>query len=61
MASDEEMGKILRPFKIAKAQGCKFYLGSDAHSPEGFDTTKDLFDRAITLLDLSESDKFYIE
>ena len=59
--SDEELPLISRPFKIAKAQGCKFYLGSDAHSPGGFDTTERLFNRAIDVLGLTEDDKFHIK
>ena len=60
MANDDELKIIGRIFAIAKSQGCKFYLGSDAHSPSGFNTTKELFDRAINLLDLTENDKFHI-
>ncbi|MBE6590766.1 MAG: hypothetical protein E7646_01840 [Ruminococcaceae bacterium] len=58
--SDSEQDDILRFFRIAKHQGCKFYLGSDSHSPEGFKNAKEIFDRAIKLLDLQESDKFTI-
>ena len=58
--TEEELEIISRPFKIAKAQGCKFYLGSDAHSPDGFDTTERLFNRAIDTLGLTENDKFHI-
>ena len=59
-ATDSELELICRPFKIAKSQGCKFYLGSDAHGPGGFKTAKELFDRAIDLLNLRENDKFHI-
>ena len=52
---------ILRIFKIAKSQGCKFYLGSDAHHPKDLANAKDIFERAITLLGLEEKDKFYIK
>ena len=58
--SDSEQDKILRMFKIAKHQGCKFYLGSDSHTPEGFKNAASVFERAIKLLDLQESDKFFI-
>jgi histidinol phosphatase-like PHP family hydrolase len=57
---DSEADTVLRPFRIAKAQGCKFYLGSDAHHPRNFETFHAVFDRAVTLLDLNESDKFII-
>lgn len=57
---DEEREIFLRPFKIAKACSCKFYLGSDAHARKEFDGTKDVFARAIDLIGLSENDKFVI-
>ena len=59
--TDSEADIVLRPFKIAKNCGCKFYLGSDAHKPSAFVGFKDVFERAVTLLDLKESDKFYIK
>lgn len=49
---------VLRMFRIAKAQGCKFYLGTDAHHPDAFVKSKDLFERAIDKLGLTEDDKF---
>lgn len=58
--SDAEADTVLRPFRIAKSCGCKFYLGSDAHSPNSFKRAKEIFERAVTVLDLSENDKFYI-
>ena len=32
-----ELAEILRPYRIAMACGCRFYLGSDAHHPAGLD------------------------
>ncbi len=58
--SDSEADSILRFFRIAKSCGCKFYLGSDAHSPNELYDSTEIFERAITLLDLKESDKFHI-
>jgi histidinol phosphatase-like PHP family hydrolase len=58
--SDKEADTVLRPFRIAKSCGCKFYLGSDAHHPAEFTNTKKIFERAVSLLDLSEDDKFHI-
>lgn len=55
-----EEESVLRMFRIAKSCGCRFYCGSDAHHPGGFDKTKAVFDRAIDLLELSEEDKFRI-
>lgn len=57
---DNEADIILRPYRIAKHCGCKFYCGSDAHHPDKFDRAKDVFERAIRLLGLQETDKFHI-
>lgn len=54
----QEEDTILRMFRIAKACGCKFYLGSDAHDRKSFENVEELFERAVRLLDLQESDKF---
>lgn len=56
---NSETEVLLRPYKIAKACGCKFYLGSDAHFPNQLDEAIPLFKRAIDLLDLTEDDKFH--
>jgi hypothetical protein len=58
--SDGEADSILRFFRIAKSCGCKFYLGSDAHSQKKLYDSTEIFERAVTLLDLNESDKFHI-
>ena len=57
---DEEADTVLRPFLIAKSEGCKFYLGSDAHHPEGFEKTISVFNKAVDALSLKESDKFIL-
>ncbi len=51
---------ILRPYFIAKEKGCRFYLGSDAHHPNGLDGAMKRFHAMVDLLDLSEKDKFHI-
>lgn len=62
MSFDEsEADTILRPFRIAKYQGCKFYLGTDAHHPDYFQGAVEVFDRAVAMLGLTENDKFHIE
>ena len=59
--ADEKLAQtIIRPYLIAKEQGCKFYLGSDAHHPRELDGARERFERIIDVLDLSESDKFHI-
>lgn len=57
---DEEADVVLRPYRVAKAAGCKFYCGSDAHHPDTFETVKEIYERAIDLLELKEDNKFYI-
>lgn len=59
--ADRERDIVLRPFRIAKGCGCKFYCGSDAHQPHELDECKAIFERAINDLELQESDKFHIE
>ena len=56
----ERMDTVLRPYRIAKAEGCKFYFGSDAHQPEELDREKQTAERIIDLLGLEESDKFRV-
>ncbi|MBR2042850.1 MAG: hypothetical protein IJ946_00765 [Clostridia bacterium] len=50
--------EILRPYRIAKECGCKFYLGSDAHSLGEFDDVGERFVTVINALSLTEADKF---
>lgn len=49
---------VLRPYRIAKECGCKFYLGSDAHTPDDFAGAIERFSAMIDALGLSEEDKF---
>ena len=58
--SNDEADSVLRMFRIAKVCGCKFYLGSDAHHNSQLLNCKVLFEKAIELLNLQESDKFII-
>lgn len=57
---DTEKELILKPFRIAKQMGCKFYLGSDVHQQHKFEGVAEVFDNAVTWLDLHEEDKFFI-
>lgn len=59
--SEEEKETILRPYRIAKRCGCKFYCGSDAHTPSEFEGYKEIMERAVDLLGLTEDDKFIIK
>ena len=49
---------MLRPYRIAKDCGCKFFMGSDAHHPEKFNTIIKNFNDIADALELSEDDKF---
>ena len=57
--SAAEADTVLRMFRIAKACGCKFYLGSDAHIASEFLHAPEIFARAVDDLQLQESDKFH--
>lgn len=57
--SDEGISAIIRPYRIAKEMGCKFYIGSDAHSAKEFDAISYL-PKFIDALELTEDDKFHI-
>ena len=50
--------EILRPYRIARERGCKFYLGSDAHTPRELMHARTRFEAMVDALGLSEDDKF---
>ena len=56
--SDSTNQSALRPYRIARACGCKFYLGSDAHTPEELLGAHARFAAMVDALDLTEDDKF---
>lgn len=49
---------ILRPYRIAKEEGCGFYCGGDAHHPEDFSRNRAKFETIVNLLELNETDKW---
>ena len=55
---EEEL--VLRPYRIAKECGCKFYLGSDAHTVGGLQGAMQKFTKIVDALSLTEDDKFLI-
>ena len=57
-ASEEEAEIALKPYKIAKECGCKFYCASDAHHPDALDNAKEIIEKVIDALGLTEDDKF---
>ena len=57
---EENTELLLRPYVIAKECGCKFYLGSDAHTSHSLDHTVANFEKIVSALSLDESDKFHL-
>jgi histidinol phosphatase-like PHP family hydrolase len=47
----------LRPYRIARACGCTFYLGSDAHDPQDLAAALPRFEAIVAALELTEEDK----
>ncbi len=56
----KDLERVLRPYRIAKAVGCKFYLGSDSHHPDALMGARNRFETIAKLLELKETDRFYI-
>ena len=54
------MPEIMRPYKIARQCGCKFYLGSDAHVGKELDEAPARFAAVVDALELTEDDKYRI-
>ena len=50
--------QVLRPYRIAKEMGCKFYFGGDAHHPETFCHNRRKFEQIVDLLELTEDHKW---
>lgn len=44
----EDVDIVLRPYRIAKECGCKFYLGSDAHHPAKLNISIERFEKAAS-------------
>ena len=55
--SEKDLPSILRPYRIAKEVGCKFYLGGDSHTPDAIPSIRPAWQRFIDWLDLREEDK----
>ncbi len=58
--TEESTPIVLRPYQIAKAEGCRFYFGSDAHHPKELAEEKVNAEKIIDLLDLTEDDKWIL-
>ena len=55
-----DLARQLRPYRIARECGCKFYLGGDAHRPDELDKSGDSLRRMVELFEVEEADKFYV-
>ena len=56
--SEEDLPRALRPYKIARACGCKFYVGSDSHRVDEQEKGFANLQAMVDVLELEESDKF---
>ncbi len=55
---ENQLQRVLRPYKIAKEVGCQFYLGSDAHHAKDLEGAPKRFSDMVSLLDLEETHRF---
>ena len=53
-----EWDSLLRPYRLARKCGCKFYLGSDAHTNRALAAAPENFAAIIEALELTEEDKY---
>ena len=56
-AAEAQNEANLRIYRIARERGCKFYLGSDAHTPAELSRAMTNFHAIVDALDLTEDDK----
>ena len=57
-AENARRADVLRPYRIAHTCGCKFYLGSDAHTRNALIGAPARFEAIVDALALAEEDKF---
>ena len=57
--TQQELPRVLRPYRIAKKCGCKFYLGSDTHRVDEQERGFANLHAMVDALALEEEDKFY--
>ncbi len=55
---EAQLPSLFRPLHLAKACGCKFYMGGDGHTPEELVGTKRRFEAYASHLQLTEDDRF---
>lgn len=59
--SEAELDEVLRPYRIARECGCKFYLGSDAHTVKSLASAHAKFEAIVNALSLTEDEKFHFD
>lgn len=57
---DARREDLLKPYRIAKEAGCKFYLSSDAHSAQELDGVASVSAQVADALGLTEDDRYSI-
>ena len=58
--TDSELDELMRMYRVAKDEGCRFYFGSDAHHLCDLTRSKEKFERVVDILALDENDKFRV-
>lgn len=58
--TDDELSRVMRPYRIAKDCGCKFYFGSDSHHNTNLLNAPSKISGILAALPLEETDKFKI-
>ena len=51
---------MLRLYRLAREEGCRFYLASDAHHPAELSLVPDRAPAVIEALGLTEADQFIL-
>ena len=57
----DELSRVLRPYRIAKECGCKFYLGSDSHHNTNLLNAPQKLISTLAVFPLEEKDKFIVK
>lgn len=57
---EERKEDLLRVYRIAREAGCRFYLGSDAHTLESMDLVVSFLPQVVDALGLTEADRYTI-
>ncbi len=58
--NEKDLDDVMRIYKIAKEQGCKFYFGSDAHTPGEFEKVTEKFKFYADRIGITEEMRYRI-